>query len=420
MTQPPTDNTSDPGGAQPQGGSDSSALPEAYVPPVAPSPEPAESAPVPPPAPPANIEAQPQYAAQPVPQPQYAWAQPATQIVEVETEPLEYHRLYRGAKKYEWFKPLLVVLIAAAIYLALNIGYSLALMPLLVAFDPDYLNDALFAQISPILDTQHPWSILLNLGTVALMIPAVLLAMLAVGIRPTGRVWSVAGRIRWSLIWRTLGAAVLAVIVMNGIGILVGMIMEGITGPATLEPLANERPDFNVTAAVISFVLVLLLVPFQAAAEEVVFRGLFLQVLGSWMRSPWIAIGLSTVAFAMMHIYDIWGLLAVGLMGLTASWVTWKTGGLEAAISIHVINNIAAFGFMSAGLSADTGQVESSGGPEAVVGEIAGLALFAWLTVRIFKKHGYGRERIDRVWRHVPVTALAPAAPAAYTEKDPA
>uniref|UniRef100_UPI003A8A4DC7 CPBP family intramembrane glutamic endopeptidase n=1 Tax=Leucobacter sp. BZR 635 TaxID=3378705 RepID=UPI003A8A4DC7 len=359
MTQPPIDgHTPDTGGSQPPG---------EQVPPV----DPAHPA--------APVPGTPQ---------QWAWVQPQQPLVLTETEPLEYHRLYRGVPKYAWWKPLAVVGLAASIYLAFNIGFSLALMPLLVAFDPDYVNNAVVLQVAPLLDTQHPLSIVLNLGTVALMIPAVILAMLAVGIRPTGRIWSVAGKIRWGLLWRTTGAAVLAVIVMNGVGIFVGMVMSVFSGPGESAAIAADSPDFNTNAAIASFVIVLLLVPFQAAAEEVVFRGLFLQVLGSWMRSPWLAIGISSVVFALMHIYDIWGLLAVGLMGLTAAWVTWKTGGLEAAVAIHVINNIAAFGFMAAGLSPDTGQVESSGGPESVVGEVVGLALFLWLTVRIFRKHG--------------------------------
>ena len=384
MTQPPIDgHTPHTGGAQPPG---------------APIPH-AESAPQ-------GVPVSPGYPDAVGAPPQWAWAQPQQQLVETATEPLEYHRLYRGVQGYAWWKPLVVLVLAASIYIAMNIAFSLALMPLMMALDPGYVNDALFLQIAPILDTQHPLSIVLGLGSVALMIPAVVLAMLALGIRPVGRVWSVAAKIRWGLLGRTTLLAVLGVVVMNGIGILVGVAMDaGATaGAVAAEPLAAERSDFNATAALTSFIIVLLLVPFQAAAEEVVFRGLFLQVLGSWMRAPWLAIGLSTLAFALMHIYDIWGLLAVGLMGLTAAWLTWKTGGLEAAIAIHIINNIAAFGFMAAGLGADTGQVESSGGPEALVGEVVGLALFAWLTLKVFAKHGYGRERIDRVW--VPVSNL--------------
>lgn len=348
--------------------------------------------------------------AQPQPtQPQWAWVQPPTQLVPVQTEPLDYHRLYRGAPKYAWWKPLVVLVLAASIYFALAIGFSLALAPLLHVFDPDYINNAVLGGVTPLLDTQHPWSLVLNMGSIILMIPAVILAMLALGIRPTGRVWSVAGRIRWGLLGRTLGSALLAVIVMNGVGILVGILMTGGNPPA--EVASTEQSEFNVTAAVISIVLVLLLVPFQAAAEEVVFRGLFLQVLGSWMRSPWIAIVLSTLAFASMHIYDIWGLVGVGMMGFVAAWLTWKTGGLEAAIAIHILNNVAAFMFMASGITGETGQVESSGGPELLISEAVGLTLFAWLVLRTFKARGYGRQRIDIVYRAVPVGQTGPTLP---------
>lgn len=350
--------------------------------------------------PPAPQQPDPQVQQQPQVHPQWAWVQPQPVLVPTETEPLEYHRLYRGAPKYRWWKPLLVVLLGASIYFIFNILFSLLLIPLMMEFDTEYLGVITTGE-GDLLDTQHPISVLLNLVTVALMIPAVMLAMLALGIRPTGRVWSVAGKIRWSLLWRTMGAALLAIIVMNGLGVFIDMI-AGAISPAPSTPLASESPDFSMTAAVTSFVLVLLLVPFQATAEEVVFRGLFLQVLGSWLKSPWIAIGLSTIAFAAGHIYDIWGLIAVGLMGFVAAWLTWKTGGLEAAIAIHILNNIAAFSVMTFGLTGETAQVENTGGPLPIISQVIGLALFAWLTMRIFAKHGYGRERVDIVLRPMP------------------
>lgn len=343
------------------------------------------------------------------PPPQWAWVQPQQVLVPVETEPLEYHRLYRGAPKYRWWKALLVLVLAASYYFAMNITLSLLFLPLIFIFDPDYAQGAFLLQDQAVLDTQHPWSLVLSMTLIILMIPAVILAMLSLGIRPTGRVWSVAGRIRWGLLGRTFGAALVGVIVMNGVGILADMVIDGMAG-ATSAEVPEVPADFDVNAAIISMVLVVVLVPFQATAEEVMFRGLALQVLGSWMKSPWLAIGLSTVAFAAMHIYDIWGLIAVGLMGLVAGWLTWKTGGLEAAIAIHVLNNLFAFAVMASGVSGETAQVESGSGIEGVIGEIAGLAVFAWLTIRIFRKHGYGRERIDIVMKPVPSVA-EPAQP---------
>lgn len=346
--------------------------------------------------------------------PQWAWVQPAQQLVPVETEPLEYHRLYRGAPKFAWWKPILVAVIAASFYFAMALSFGLLTAPVLILVDPGYAQGVIDGSI-PALDTQHPISILIGMVSIILMLPAVLLAMLAMGIRPIGRLWSVAGRMRWGLLLRTAGAAVVGVIVMNTAGILSEMVISGLAGErptAETVGLGFGGPGFDVNAAIISGVLILFLVPFQAAAEEVVFRGLALQVLGSWMRSPWLAIGLSSVAFALMHIYDIWGMLAVGIMGLVAAWLTWKTGGLEAAIAIHVLNNLVAFGFMTAGSGGETGQVESTGGPGSVIGEVVGLAVFAWLVLRIFRKHGYGRERIDIVLRPAAVAAGVPAGPA--------
>lgn len=355
---------------------------------------------------------------QPLPQygatPPFAPAPPAPVqqlLVPVETEPLEYHRLYRGMPRYAWWKPLVAAAIAAAVYFGLNVVVSLLFIPVLMAFDPEYLQSAIFDQTSPILDTQHPWSIVMGTLLIVLMIPAVLVAMLCLGIRPTGRVWSVAGRIRWGIIWRSFGIAALALLVQFAVNIAVGIATTGLSG-AELEPV--DRTGFDATAALISFGLVLILVPFQAAAEEVMFRGMLLQVIGSWLRRPWVAIGLSTIAFSAMHIYDIWGLIGVGMLGLVAAWLTWRTGGLEAAISIHVLNNLLAFGVLASGLAGDTGQVEDSGGPESLIGQAAGLALYAWLVVRMFRKRGYGRERIDFVLRPVAVHSASTVAEQPY------
>lgn len=361
-------------------------------------------------------------AAQPEPTPQpapgaavpqsWAWAKPAQVMVPrvVETEPLEYHRLYRGAAKYQWWKPLVLVLLAGAFYIAFSLLLSLVLMPLIMAFDPEFLMQT--ASGESVLDTQRPLSVLYSLLAISSMLPAVILAMLCMGIRPTGRVWSVAGRIRWGLLGRTTLFAIAGVATMNIVGIAATYALD----PSSFAVTSDDvLPDFSLNAALLSGIFILLLVPIQATAEEVVFRGVGMQVFGSWVKSPWLAVLVPSVLFAMAHIYDIWGMLAVGLMGLVAAWLAWRTGGLEAAIAIHVINNLVAFGFMASGTSGETAQVAEGGSLGSIIGEVAGLGLFAWLVIRSFKKHGYGRERIDLVVREVPVTdaAVAYAAPAA-------
>jgi membrane protease YdiL (CAAX protease family) len=47
----------------------------------------------------------------------------------------------------------------------------------------------------------------------------------------------------------------------------------------------------------------LLLVPFQAAAEEYLFRGWLLQAFGAFMRTPWPGILIGAAAFTALHAY---------------------------------------------------------------------------------------------------------------------
>lgn len=324
----------------------------------------------------------------------WAWAQgQQVPLQTVETEPLEYHRLLRGIGNYRWWKPLVMLLLAGVYFGVFTVVVTLAMTPLLM-LDFDYLT-GLADGTGEVIDTQRPVSILLAMGSIIIMIPSVILAMLTMGMRPTGRVWSVAGKLRWGLLGKLLGAALLGVIAMNVVSIGIGLILDPGALGAPAEDVAS--PNFDMNAALVSLALVIVLVPFQAAAEEVVFRGLFMQVIGSWLKNPWFGILIPTILFALAHIYDLWGLAAVALMGAVAAWLAWRTGGLEAAIAIHVVNNLIAFGFMTFAVGGETAQTESAGGPEGVVGEIVGLGLFAWLTVIIFRRGGYGRARIDQV-----------------------
>ena len=330
----------------------------------------------------------------PAPQ-QWAWVRPQQVMQTVETEPLEYHRLLRGMERYRWYKPLLLLLLSGVYFGIFSLVVAFAFAPLLLVFDPEYAQGVMNGTVA-VLDTQRPLSVLLSMLSVIVMIPAVVLAMLSLGIRPIGRIWSVATRIRWGLLWRLTGVSVLAVAAMQVVGIAADLGVQQLAGTDQAAIATAASADFDVRAAVISAVLVLLLVPIQATAEEVVFRGLFMQVLGSWLKSPWFGILIPSILFALGHIYDIWGLTVVGLLGAVSAWLTWRTGGLEAGIAIHIVNNLVAFGFMVSGIGA-TAQTESGAGLGSLVGQVAGLALYLWLTVKVFRSGGYGRTRIDLV-----------------------
>ncbi|WP_046703887.1 CPBP family intramembrane glutamic endopeptidase, partial [Streptomyces europaeiscabiei] len=94
---------------------------------------------------------------------------------------------------------------------------------------------------------------------------------------------------------------------------------------------------------------VCLLVPFQAAAEEYVFRGWLSQAVGAWCRSPWIVVTPQAVLFAAAHGWGTpWGFADLVVFGLITGLLTIRTGGLEAAIALHVLNNLLPMGMLSA------------------------------------------------------------------------
>lgn len=124
--------------------------------------------------------------------------------------------------------------------------------------------------------------------------------------------------------------------------------------------------------------LVLVLAPFQAIAEEVFFRGYLFQAIGSLSANKWVAVVGSALLFAYFH-----GVQNVALFvdrfafGLLAGFLVLVTGGLEAGIAAHVINNIFAFGYaiFSGGVS-EVKAIRGLTWGEAAW-DIAGFALFA-------------------------------------------
>ena len=92
-------------------------------------------------------------------------------------------------------------------------------------------------------------------------------------------------------------------------------------------------------------VVVVLTTPFQALAEEVLFRGYLMQLCGSILRNDWFAIIATALIFALFHgSQDPWLFGSRFTFGLLAGFLVLKTGGLEAAVAIHILNNLCAYG----------------------------------------------------------------------------
>ncbi|MDX6738797.1 CPBP family intramembrane glutamic endopeptidase [Actinocorallia sp. A-T 12471] len=195
-----------------------------------------------------------------------------------------------------------------------------------------------------------------QLALIAVWLPLVFFVVWGIARRPPGTVVSVLGRMRWK--WLGVCALVAVGYVVISYGLLV--LVTALFGDD--EP--SQGAGFPGWAAVVApLVVVLLLVPFQATAEEFVFRGWLLQAiggctlarpdgtyrngftraLGKVFSTPWPAIVITSAVFVAGHGYTGWAMVDIGLWAVACAWLAVKTGGLEAPIALHVLNNLVAF-----------------------------------------------------------------------------
>ena len=133
-------------------------------------------------------------------------------------------------------------------------------------------------------------------------------------------------------------------------------------------------------------VVIVLTSPLQAAAEEFFFRGYLLSALTGLARNKWLGVLLSALVFAAFH-----GVQNVPMFcyrfgfGLVAGALVVLTGGLEAGIAAHVVNNLCSFGYATLGSSVaaviavkEISWVESG----SALASFAAFAALAWLVGR--------------------------------------
>ncbi|GIE32811.1 hypothetical protein Ait01nite_058560 [Actinoplanes italicus] len=247
-----------------------------------------------------------------------------------------YHRLARTAGHRWWRTALGTVFIVLLGFLAMIIVYGAYTVAAEIAGRPDGPDG--MASFGALPD--------LTVGflTIAVFLPFTLLAARWIQERPAGTLSSVAGRLRWRWLMICLPVAAVTIVVFIA-GATALSVVTGGEDAGLDDPLAGWGP-FLISTAVL-----LLVVPVQAAAEEYVCRGWLLQGLGAGLRSPWLPIVVQGTVFAALHGWGTpWGFADLVVFGVVTGWLTVRTGGLEAAIALHVMNNLigsvlaAAFG----------------------------------------------------------------------------
>jgi membrane protease YdiL (CAAX protease family) len=197
--------------------------------------------------------------------------------------------------------------------------------------------------------------------------------------RRPGTLSSVAGRLRWTWL---LTCAVVGLLAM-----ILGQVAQYFA--LTSAGLDTEMFGWAGWDAFLPLlVVIVLLVPFQAAAEEYVFRGWFVQAVGAHVRNPIWSILIGSALFASLHGYSWAGLLDVFMFGAVMAWLSVRTGGLEAAIALHVLNNVIAFGTSAAAGTLDDalnqGKVPVPW--QALAGTVVQLGVYAFGVMYLAKK----------------------------------
>lgn len=238
-----------------------------------------------------------------------------------------YPAFYR-TPRLRWWRPIVA---------ALAVGFVALLAMAIPAVIGMVIDGADFVQMAQTgTFSLGPWGFLGNNVGLALLIPIAMLGQwLFFGQRP-GWMSSVVGRFRWGWFARCVAVVLPIWLIMLGVETaLVGL-------PTDLA----WRPTSGLM-----IVGILLTTPLQSAGEEYLMRGLEQRLVASYFRADilgWIvATVVSSVTFMRLHgADDPWLNLYYFSFGVAASWIGWKTGGLEASVAVHVVNNLLSEALM--------------------------------------------------------------------------
>ena len=134
--------------------------------------------------------------------------------------------------------------------------------------------------------------------------------------------------------------------------------------------------------------IVLLTSPLQAAAEEYFFRGYLIQALHTTSASsPWFGVVGSAAVFALFHgTQNLPLFLYRFAFGVLAGVLVVMTGGLEAGIAAHVVNNVVAYGYaVLSGTVVATHAITEIGWAE-LAWSLAGFSAFAAAAIWIARR----------------------------------
>ena len=237
--------------------------------------------------------------------------------------------------RYEWWRFIPTLLITFGFYFI----SAYILMSIVVAFN---IANGIPMDPETFRNTADPEALGMsqNMSLVVFLAPSVIafftlwLTIMKFHRVPSGNIASAYGRIRWG---RLFSSALIWLILL----MLAELLMYSLAPD-------NYQYNFNRTEFIPLLILAVLLIPFQASFEELLFRGYLMQGTGLLFRSRIVAVILTSVAFGVAHALNPevkeFGYLATMpyyiSFGLFTGLIVILDNGIEIACGIHMINNL--------------------------------------------------------------------------------
>jgi membrane protease YdiL (CAAX protease family) len=266
-------------------------------------------------------------------------------------------------RTWGWWRPLLGLLLFAAVYTVAALISTIVVFVALLPTGRSWIS-GLSEE-----DLGDPRVLLVTNASLVIAIPVVWLVWPAVHQLRIGWSGSVLGRLRFRLFlpWSLAAVATLGLVIVAGFGV------DAAFGAS----FTGRTPDFGWLVLV-----VVLTTPLQSAAEEYVFRGYLSQAVAGWFPSERVGAAVaalvSATLFSLAHAPADWPTFWVRfLVGVACSAVVRLTGGLEASISLHAVNNVLVF--LLGGLAGETGVASTA--DEWVSALLTGAGLLAYVGV---------------------------------------
>ncbi len=296
-----------------------------------------------------------------------------------------YASTLRDTPRNPWWKPLATIGVWYLLYtlLSLSVFFFGGLSLISEWGFQDYVQFLGF-NTNTLADDLGPTSVLVQFGSIALMLPALWWTVKIFKNQSFGSISSVFGHLRWGAIVKSTLTAGILFTLLN-------------TVSAVVDLLSGAHYNIHMPSLVTLF-FAITIVPIQCATEEYIFRGLLIQTMGRWIpRAAHILVPIiPALIFTSLHLYDWYGLSTILSLGLITGYLVMYTGGLEAGIGMHIANNVTIVFFQAFGLyDASAGTDSSVGLLGAIIDISVQLIIAACIVWGAAKKHWFDTEGID-------------------------